>query len=131
MSVSARRLARLSLVLLWLLTSVVSLLGREGASLALLHESGLPQPWFAGVLWAGLSWDALCGLALWRWHRRSVYLCAGIGMFGMTLAASLLLPGLWLDPLGSLSKNLPIAALLYLLYLDAPVAGLEPQESPC
>lgn len=131
MSVSARRLARLSLVLLWLLTSVVSLLGREGASLALLRECGLPESWFAWLLWAGLSWDALCGLALWRWHRRSVYLCAGIGMLGMTLAASLLLPGLWLDPLGSLSKNLPIAALLYLLCLDAPVAGLEPQESPC
>jgi hypothetical protein len=34
----------------------------------------------------------------------------------MTITATVLLPALWLHPLGPLSKNLPIAAALYLLW---------------
>ena len=36
-------------------------------------------------------------------------------MLGMTVVGTLLLPELWLDPLGRLSKNLPIAALLLIV----------------
>ncbi len=40
-------------------------------------------------------------------------------MSAMTLAATVLQPGLWLHPLGPLLKNLPIAALLWHLYRRA------------
>jgi len=55
------------------------------------------------------------GLALWRWPARySAW--AALGLMGvMTVTATVLLPHLWLDPLGSLLKNLPIAAILMVL----------------
>lgn len=44
----------------------------------------------------------------------------------MTLTATVLLPQLWLDPLGSLLKNLPIAAMLLTLLRDAPAPSRSP-----
>lgn len=116
----ARQLARASLVALWLGTAAVSLLELDGRSRALLEAAATPAAWVVPIILAGAALDLLLGLALWRWHRRRVYQLAGLAMLGMTSVASLMLPGLWLDPLGSLSKNLPIAALLFILHEDAP-----------
>ena len=46
---------------------------------------------------------------------RPVYLLARLMMGVMTGLASLTLPQLWLHPLGPLTKNLPMAVLLWLL----------------
>lgn len=64
--------------------------------------------------------DALSGLALWLWPGRWAYTAALTAMLGMTMLATLLLPGLWLHPLGPLLKNLLIAAVLWLLCKRAP-----------
>jgi hypothetical protein len=72
------------------------------------------------VIVAGALADLLIGLAMWRWHRRWVYRLAGAVMLLMTAVATVILPTLWLDPLGSLTKNLPIAILLLILDEDAP-----------
>ena len=53
------------------------------------------------------------GIALWRWPGHASYITALALMAVMTLAATLLQPGLWLHPLGPLLKNLPIAAMLW------------------
>lgn len=117
---SPRRLARASLVLLWLGTAAVSLIELQGQSLALLRQAGTPAGWQQPLVLAGAALDALLGLALWRWHRRIVYRAAGLAMLLMTALASLMLPALWLDPLGCLGKNLAISALLLILHEDAP-----------
>ncbi len=36
-------------------------------------------------------------------------------MLLMTVAATILIPGLWLHPLGPLTKNVPIAVALWIL----------------
>jgi DoxX-like family len=115
-----RLLSRASLIALWLLTAVVSVVELQGQSRALLAAAHTPDAWIAPLILAGAGLDLTLGLALWRWHRRWVYLSAGLAMLGMTLVGTLLLPDLWLDPLGRLSKNLPIAALLLILHEDAP-----------
>jgi len=119
MSAKGRGLARSSVVLLWLHTGLVSLWELHGQSLALLQTAGLDGPFAQLLILAGAGLDLLLGAALWRWHARPVYRLAGLAMLLMTLTGSLLLPALWLHPLGPLSKNVSIAALLYLLHEDA------------
>ncbi len=116
----SRGLARASLIALWLLTAVVSLLELNGESRSLLLRAGTPDAWIVPVIVAGAALDLVLGLAMWRWHRRWVYLSAGLAMLGMTAVGTVMLPDLWMDPLGRLRKNLPIAALLWLLHEDAP-----------
>lgn len=115
-----RRLARASLVFLWLFTALVSVLEMHGEGQHLLEAAHVSSTWIVPVILAGAGLDLLLGLAMWRWHRRWVYLAAALAMLGMTVVATLILPGLWLDPLGRLSKNVPIAALLLILHEDAP-----------
>lgn len=110
-----RRLARASLIALWLGTAVVSLLGWQGISRELLTGTLLPPVWQGSAIAAGSAADALLGLALWRWDRPWVYRACLALMGLMTLVATVMQPALWLHPLGPLSKNLPIAALLVIL----------------
>ena len=113
---SALRWLRLSLVAVWLWTALVSVLEINGQSLRLLQAGGLPSvAWAQAIVLAGAGLDALLGLALWRWPGRTAYAAAGAAVLLMTAIATLLLPALWLHPLGPLNKNLPILAALWLL----------------
>ncbi|MFN4121110.1 DoxX-like family protein [Acidovorax sp.] len=110
------RLLRTSLVAVWLGTAVVSAITHRTQGEALLRQAGLTDDgWIQALIWGGAAADLLVGLALWRWPgRHSAW--AALGLMGvMTLTATVLLPHLWLDPLGSLLKNLPIAAILVVL----------------
>lgn len=115
-----RVLARGVLIALWLATAAASLIEIDGQSRALLTAAATPVAWIAPLIVAGSLMDLAIGLAMWRWHRRWVYRLAGAGMLLMTVVATLILPSLWLDPLGCLTKNLPIAVLLLILDEDAP-----------
>lgn len=115
-----RKLARASLIALWLWTAVVSVIELNGQSRELLAAAATPPAWMPALILGGALLDLVLGLAMWRWHRRWVYLAAGAAMLSMTIVGTWMLPSLWLAPLGQLSKNLPIAALLFILYEDAP-----------
>ena len=111
------RVLRLSLAAVWLLTGLASLWELNGQSLALLRQAGIHEPLLARLLVVGgAGLDLLLGLALWRRPGRLSYGLAGAGMLAMAAVATWLLPSLWLDPLGPLLKNLPIAAVLGLLW---------------
>lgn len=115
------RWLRLSLVFVWLWTAIASLWEWNGQSLALLAT--LPDTWPGlkpALIGAGAATDALLGLWLWWRPGRPAYGAALIAMGVMTVLATAIDPGWWLHPLGPLSKNLPIAAALLLLWrLDA------------
>jgi hypothetical protein len=107
---------RLSLVAVWLITGVVSLMELHGQSADLLKSAGLSNTfWIDTLIWSGAGLDFLLGFALWWAPRRSIYAIALASMCLMTLIATLLSPSLWLHPLGPLLKNIPIAAMLYVL----------------
>ena len=111
-----RRCLRLSLVFVWLWTAVVSVLELKGQSRALLVASGVADDGVANALvLAGAVLDAVLGLWLLLRPTRPAYLLALATMVVMTLVATVLSPSLWLHPLGPLSKNIPIAVVLWML----------------
>ena len=110
------RYLRLSLVFVWLWTAVVSVWELQGQSRALLVAGGVSDTGVANALvLAGAVLDAILGLWLLLRPTRPAYLLALAIMVMMTLVATVLSPSLWLHPLGPLSKNIPIAVVLWLL----------------
>jgi hypothetical protein len=110
-------LLRYSLVWVWLATAVVSLWELNGQSTQLLVSAGIQSTLLIQALvWGGASLDAALGVALWLKPCRRSYLLALVAMLSMTVLATLLHPTLWLHPLGPLTKNIPIAAALWILF---------------
>lgn len=120
-------LLRYSLVVVWLATAFVSVWELHGQSLELLAKLPLPlQHWATTVVLAGAAVDAVIGLWLaWR-PSRMAYATALAVMIGMTLAATAIDPSWWLHPLGPLTKNLPIAAILWVLWRASPASPARP-----
>lgn len=122
MTPAAQALLRWSLIFVWLATAIVSVVELNGQSRALLVS--LPSAWSTPaqahiLILAGAAADAAIGLWLaWR-PGRAAYLAALLLMGAMTLLATFIDPSWWLHPLGPLTKNLPIAAILLILLQDA------------
>jgi len=107
---------RYSLVAVWLLTALVSGLDWNGAGSRLLAQGAITDPqWVQWLIWSGTAADGGIGLLLWLRPGRISYTLAFAMMLLMTAIATWLLPSLWLEPLGPLTKNLPIAAALWFL----------------
>lgn len=123
-AVSELRLLRHSLIAVWWITVAATLIEWNGQSTALLVQAGLSSPmWMAVWIGGGVALDAVLALALMfarlPQHMRLVYALTGLSVLIFTAAATALLPALWLHPLGPLSKNLPILAILFLLWRRA------------
>lgn len=110
------RWLRYSLIFVWLTTAVVSVQELQGQSRMLLAASGVTDVRLANLLvWAGAAVDAVLGLLLLVWPIRRVYGLTLLVMLGMTVVATFMQPALWLHPLGPLTKNVPIAVVLWIL----------------
>ena len=116
MSLSDTRIARFSLIAVWLLTALVSVMDVHGIGRNLLQTNAIiPSSWHAWLIWGGAAVDMLLGLLMAFKPSRLVYISALLMTVLMTIVASCIDPTLWLHPLGPISKNLPIIALLWLL----------------
>jgi hypothetical protein len=116
MSRRERSVARFSLAAVWGWTALVSAQQADGLSRDLLAANPhIPVALHAWIIWSGAGVDLLLGLLLACWPRTWVTQSAWVMTLLMTLVATVVDPGLWLHPLGPLSKNLPILALLWLL----------------
>ena len=132
MNHASARLLRASLVVVWLATAVVSVWELHGQSRELL--AGLPTAWAGGhvpwlptaIILAGAAADAV----LWLWLAlrpgRQAYGAALLMMLIMTLLATAIHPAWWLHPFGPLTKNLPIAAILWVLLQDEATSPQKP-----
>lgn len=110
-----QNLLRFSLVFVWLATALTSVWELHGQSVQLLGPS-TPSPELANLLiLSGAGVDAVLGLALWFWPKRLAFLAALAVMLLMTAVATAINPAWWLHPLGPLTKNIPIAAILLVL----------------
>ena len=126
------RLLRASLVVVWLATAVVSVWELHGQSRELL--AGLPTAWTEGntswlptaIILAGAAADAVLGLWLALRPGRKAYGAALLMMLAMTLLATAIQPAWWLHPFGPLTKNLPIAAILWVLLQDEATSLQKP-----
>lgn len=132
MNHASARLLRASLVVVWLATAVVSVWELHGQSRELL--AGLPTAWAGGhapwlptaILLAGAAADAVLGLWLALRPGRKAYGAALLMMLAMTLLATAIQPAWWLHPFGPLTKNLPIAAILWVLLQDEATSPQKP-----
>ena len=126
------RLLRASLVVVWLATAVVSVWELHGQSRELL--AGLYTAWAGGhapwlptaIILAGAAADAVLGLWLALRPGRKAYGAALLMMLAMTLLATAIQPAWWLHPFGPLTKNLPIAAILWVLLQDEATSPQKP-----
>ena len=132
MNRASAQLLRASLVVVWLATAVVSVWELHGQSLELL--AGLPTAWTEGntswlptaIILAGAAADAVLGLWLALRPGRKAYGAALLMMLAMTLLATAIQPAWWLHPFGPLTKNLPIAAILWVLLQDEATSPQKP-----
>lgn len=132
MNRASAQLLRASLVVVWLATAVVSVWELHGQSRELL--AGLPTAWTEGntswlptaIILAGAAADAVLGLWLALRPGRKAYGAALLMMLAMTLLATAIQPAWWLHPFGPLTKNLPIAAILWVLLQDEATSPQKP-----
>jgi uncharacterized protein YbjT (DUF2867 family) len=117
---------RLALAFLWIWTAIVSFgLYPVQDSDALLARVGLHGAAASVALYGAALLDLVLGLltlaAPARW-RRGVWLAQVALIGGYTVLISFFLPEYWLHPYGPITKNLPILALLGLLWSLEPPA---------
>ena len=132
MNRASAQLLRASLVVVWLATAVVSVWELHGQSRELL--AGLPTAWAGGhapwlptaIILAGAAADAVLGLWLALRPGRKAYGAALLMMLIMTLLATAIQPAWWLHPFGPLTKNMPIAAILWVLLQDEATSPQKP-----
>ena len=134
MNRASAQLLRGSLVVVWLATAVVSVWELHGQSRELL--AGLPTAWTEGntswlptaIILAGAAAYAVLGLALrpGREAYGAALLLMLMLMLAMTLLATAIHPAWWLHPFGPLTKNLPIAAILWVLLQDEATSPQKP-----
>lgn len=110
-------LAIVTLAGFWIATGLITL-AHPAAAAAVLQSSPLPPVAIPVITLGGAVLDILLGLALlWRRCSRK----AALGMVGLSLVylfgGTMVLPGLWLDPLGPLVKVLPSIILALIVWL--------------
>lgn len=110
-------ICRLSLSVLWLSTAATSFWwGRTIGYdvLELQHIQGEFADWCINT---GSVIDALIGFWLFTTYRlKWCYSFQLILVISYSILLTIIAPAFWLHPFGPLTKNIPIVALLYLLY---------------
>ena len=113
------KLLRLSLAAVWLLTAVASWAYPQDQSLALLSHVGLSGVVAYSALYAGIALDLVMGiltlvnlriLQKWLWPTQAIVII----IYSAIIA--IYLPEYARHPFGMLIKNLPILAILWILW---------------
>jgi uncharacterized protein YbjT (DUF2867 family) len=107
-----------SLAFVWIVTAAVSAgLYPVDQSLALLARVGLRGSWALAALYGGALLDLALGIAtVVLRRRRKLWLFQAAVIAVYTGIITVALPEQWLHPYGPLTKNVPLLAMLALLY---------------
>lgn len=123
LSPAAEKLARLALAFMWLYTALISAaMPHQSGVLNLLARCGFEGRWGVAALMFSCTLNA--GMGLLNLRRMTPWLGAvQVGaVLGYTITAALNMPELTIDHCGPLVKNLPVLALIVLLWLASPLS---------
>lgn len=110
-------LLRLGIASIWWVTGAICATGGYAASVAFLGRVGLTGNVAAGVLYATCLLELALGTAVacgWKARWACILQLAMIGFFSAAL--TIVAPELWLDTFGGLTKNIPLAAAICVLW---------------
>lgn len=98
--------------LFWIATAFMSLGPGWGIGIGLMNEGGVTGAWAAATIIAGALADLLIGLGIaWRRTARPALYAALILSLIYVVIGTVLVPRLWIDPLGPMLKIWPVLAL--------------------
>jgi uncharacterized protein YbjT (DUF2867 family) len=108
-----------SVAVVWMVTGVLSLgIYPVAESYGLLEQAGVPRTLTPLFLYGAAVLDLAFGVLTLVMQRRARLWLAQIAVIvGYTAIISLRLPEFWLHPYGPILKNLPMLAVLWLLYV--------------
>lgn len=105
--------AKISLVLIWLVSAVVGLLSGQPMAASFVASLGLPAAVAPPLVLITCLLDlAAAGLLLFERRGRRALALQLVLVVGYTAGLTLAMPELWADPFGPLIKNLPILVLI-------------------
>lgn len=109
--------ALLAISFIWFWSGISSLISWN-ESCKLMKEIGANDHYAVLFIYAGSFADIILGIAVFskRW-RKQILLFQLLFVLIYTIILSVLAPIYWLHPLGVVSKNIPLIALTYYLYL--------------
>jgi uncharacterized protein YbjT (DUF2867 family) len=120
-------LLRASVAALWLITALISaLLPHESGVLQLLARCGFEGHVGVAVLVASCTLNTLLGISILHRPGPWTYAVQIGAVLGYTLTAAFNMPELTIDHCGPLLKNLPLLAMLMLLWLATPDTERKP-----
>jgi uncharacterized protein YbjT (DUF2867 family) len=109
-------LLRVGVAFMWLIAGIVSLGPQSAAGLELLRQIGVSAAMAPVLLIGAAMFDLALGiLTLLPWRVPLLWSLQILLVLLYTAIISVFLPGLWLEPFGSVAKNVPILMLLLLL----------------
>lgn len=105
------------LCVIWLLSAASGFMATEGQFAPILSAVGFPTAWHNSLVMMTSVLDLVLGvMLLLRYQERLCLWFMLLSTLGYSALLGVMAPGLWLDPLGGLLKNLAIAPLL-LVYM--------------
>lgn len=109
---------RIAIAAVWLVAGIVSMgIYPVDESYALLARVGITGSFAPVALYGAAALDIAFGLGTLFLRRRKLLWIAQVTLIGVyTVAITFFLPEFWLHPFGPLIKNLPILAVILLLY---------------
>ena len=111
------RLITVAMAILWLVTAYVSWFAWPHAeSMAWLGACGVPAAWREPMLLTASLADAAVGVLLLLRPRRWLWALQLALVGGYTMVMSVCLSQFWLHPFGPLSKNLPLLAVMAVMW---------------
>ena len=110
-------LVRISLGILWIFTGITSAFLAPEIGYEVLANGGITGRNATALIFLGSILDVVIGLwVLTGWQLKPCCLVQLGVIVGYSLLLSFIEPEFWLHPFGPLTKNIPIAALIFVLY---------------
>lgn len=130
---------RMTIAALWLITAYVSwFCWPQQESMHWLAACGIPAQWQQTSLLAASLTDTAIGLALMLRYRRWLWplQCGLVATY--TIILTIFLPEFWLHPFGPLSKNIPLLAIMFVMWrisratpeLAIPTVSIHSPQNP-